>query len=66
MPRRISWLVAAFACVLSAASVNAQQGGRNVISTPAAPNAIGRYLQGIQVGKTLYVSGEIAIDPKTN
>ena len=49
-----------------ALSANAQEGGRKVISTPAAPNAIGPYSQGIRVGKTLYVSGEIAIDPKTN
>jgi 2-iminobutanoate/2-iminopropanoate deaminase len=47
-------------------STNAQESGRKVIATPAAPNAIGPYSQGIQVGKTLYVSGEIAIDPKTN
>jgi 2-iminobutanoate/2-iminopropanoate deaminase len=66
MPRRISWTVAALASVMFALSANAQEGGRKVISTPAAPNAIGPYSQGIRVGKTLYVSGEIAIDPKTN
>jgi 2-iminobutanoate/2-iminopropanoate deaminase len=37
-----------------------------VISTPAAPTAIGPYSQAIRAGKTLYVSGQIAIDPKTN
>jgi 2-iminobutanoate/2-iminopropanoate deaminase len=45
-------------------SVQAQD--RKVIATPNAPNALGPYSQGIRVGKTLYVSGEIAIDPKTN
>jgi 2-iminobutanoate/2-iminopropanoate deaminase len=66
MPKRISWTVAALAFVAAALSANAQEGARKVIATPAAPNAIGPYSQGIQVGKTLYVSGEIAIDPKTN
>src|SRR5262247_3304858 len=38
---------------------------RKVISTPNAPEAIGPYSQAIQVGKTVYVAGQIAIDPKT-
>lgn len=37
-----------------------------VISTPFAPAAIGPYSQGIRVGKTVYLSGQIAIDPTTN
>jgi 2-iminobutanoate/2-iminopropanoate deaminase len=40
--------------------------GKVVISTPLAPAAIGPYSQAIRVGRTLYVSGEIAIDPTTN
>lgn len=44
----------------------AQQNSREVIATPAAPNAIGPYSQAVRVGNTVYVSGEIAIDPKTN
>ncbi|HCR49760.1 MAG TPA: reactive intermediate/imine deaminase [Bacteroidetes bacterium] len=39
---------------------------REVINTPHAPAAIGPYSQAIQVGKTLYCSGQIPIDPKTN
>lgn len=39
---------------------------KRVISTPKAPAAVGPYSQGIQVGETLYASGQIAIDPKTN
>src|ERR1700686_4841358 len=66
MPNEVSWVVAALAIIASVVFANAQEGGRKVISTPAAPNAIGPYSQGIHVGKTLYVSGEIAIDPKTN
>ncbi len=38
---------------------------RRVISTPAAPPAIGPYSQAIQVGNTLYVAGQIAIVPAT-
>ena len=36
-----------------------------VISTPLAPAAIGPYSQAIRVGRTVYVSGEIGIDPVT-
>ena len=38
---------------------------RRVIKTPLAPAAIGPYSQGILVDRTLYCSGQIAIDPKT-
>jgi 2-iminobutanoate/2-iminopropanoate deaminase len=36
---------------------------RRVISTPDAPAAIGPYSQAIQVGQTLYLAGQIALDP---
>ena len=65
MSRAGSWVVAAV-CIMAAVTATAEETGRKVISTPAAPNAIGPYSQAIRVGKTLYVSGEIAIDPKTN
>ena len=35
------------------------------ISTPNAPAAIGPYSQAIQAGDTVYVSGQIPIDPAT-
>jgi 2-iminobutanoate/2-iminopropanoate deaminase len=35
------------------------------IATPNAPQAIGPYSQAIQYGDFLFVSGQIAIDPKT-
>lgn len=38
---------------------------RQVISTEAAPAAIGPYSQAIQVGNTIYCSGQIGIDPET-
>lgn len=37
----------------------------NAISTPNAPAAIGPYSQGIQAGNTLFVSGQLPIDPAT-
>src|SRR5882757_1631221 len=40
--------------------------GKVVISTPLAPAAIGPYSQAIRVGRTVYLSGQIAIDPTTN
>src|SRR5688572_28415244 len=38
---------------------------REIISTPNAPKAIGTYSQAVKVGKTVYVSGQIALDPAT-
>ena len=40
-------------------------GNREVISTLDAPAAIGPYSQGIRVGNTLYLAGQIALDPVT-
>ncbi|MFB6231746.1 MAG: RidA family protein [Salinibacter sp.] len=39
---------------------------RQVISTDAAPEALGPYSQAIQVGNTIYCSGQIGIDPTTD
>jgi reactive intermediate/imine deaminase len=38
---------------------------KTVISTPDAPSAIGTYSQAIRAGDTVYLSGQIALDPKT-
>lgn len=38
---------------------------RQVISTPNAPAAIAAYSQGIRVGETLWVAGQIGLDPAT-
>jgi 2-iminobutanoate/2-iminopropanoate deaminase len=53
------------AITASFGGAGAQDAGKKVISTPNAPEAIGPYSQAIQVGKTVYVAGQIAIDPKT-
>ena len=39
---------------------------REVIFTPNAPAAIAPYSQGIRVANTLYVSGQIGVDPATH
>jgi reactive intermediate/imine deaminase len=38
---------------------------RTIISTAAAPAAIGTYSQAVRVGNTVYISGQIPLDPKT-
>lgn len=36
---------------------------RTIISTPNAPKAIGTYSQAVKCGTTVYVSGQIPLDP---
>ena len=43
----------------------AQSSSKQVVFTDKAPKAIGPYSQGIMAGNTLYLSGQIAIDPGT-
>ncbi|NJA06214.1 RidA family protein [Methylomonas sp. UP202] len=38
---------------------------KEIISTPNAPQAIGTYSQAVKVGDTVYLSGQIALDPAT-
>lgn len=38
---------------------------KQIISTPAAPAAIGTYSQAVRVGNTIWVSGQIPLDPAT-
>jgi len=38
---------------------------RSTVSTPNAPAAIGTYSQAVRAGKTLYLSGQIGLDPAT-
>jgi 2-iminobutanoate/2-iminopropanoate deaminase len=39
---------------------------REVFSIPGAPKPIGPYSQAVRVDKTLYVSGQIPLNPQTN
>ena len=38
---------------------------RTIIETPQAPSAIGTYSQAVRVGNTVWVSGQIPLDPAT-
>ena len=38
---------------------------REIISTPNAPKAVGTYSQAVKCGRTVYVSGQIALKPAT-
>ena len=38
---------------------------RKIISTTKAPAAIGTYSQAVQVGDTVYLSGQLGLDPTT-
>lgn len=58
-----NFLLASLLVSLAAGHALAQD--RKVISTPNAPEAIGPYSQAIRAGKTIYLAGQIAIDPKT-
>ncbi len=39
--------------------------GREIVSTPLAPAAIGTYSQVVKAGSTIYLSGQIGLDPAT-
>jgi 2-iminobutanoate/2-iminopropanoate deaminase len=39
---------------------------KKVITSPDVPQPIGPYSQGLLVGDTLFISGQIALDPATN
>lgn len=60
--RRAGW---AAACALVLAGCAPAAGGRTVVSTPEAPAAIGPYSQAVRAGGTLYVAGQIPLDPRT-
>jgi reactive intermediate/imine deaminase len=38
---------------------------KSAISTPQAPGAIGTYSQAVRCGATIYLSGQIGLDPAT-
>lgn len=59
-------LALAGAAVIAFAGIGiAQNAGKVVISSPNAPEAIGPYSQAIRAGNTVYLAGQVAIDPKT-
>jgi 2-iminobutanoate/2-iminopropanoate deaminase len=61
--KNISILSLVFLLFLASCTMSPE---KQVIRSENAPTAIGPYSQAIMVGNTLYVSGNIAIDPKTS
>jgi 2-iminobutanoate/2-iminopropanoate deaminase len=59
-------LVAALVISILTCGISAQEIGKRVISAPNAPAAVGPYSQAIRAGRTVYLAGQIAIDPNTN
>jgi 2-iminobutanoate/2-iminopropanoate deaminase len=55
----------AILATILAAGLATGAAANEVISTPNAPAAIGPYSQAILAGDTLYLAGQIAIDPAT-
>jgi 2-iminobutanoate/2-iminopropanoate deaminase len=47
------------------AGCSGQTGVRKIISSPDAPAAIGPYSQAVLAGDTLYLSGQLGLDPAT-
>lgn len=51
--------------ILIFASFTAALAQKQIISTDNAPKAIGPYSQAVKVGNSLYLSGQIPLDPET-
>ena len=45
--------------------IKTQKNNKIVISSDKAPAAVGPYSQGVLIDKTLYLAGQIALDPST-
>ena len=60
--RRAALAVAASMALIGCAA----PGVKTVVAAKDAPQAIGPYSQAIQHGRTLYLAGQIPIDPATN
>jgi 2-iminobutanoate/2-iminopropanoate deaminase len=52
-------------CSVSTCLACSEDAARRIIATPNAPAAIGPYSQAVLVDDTLYLSGQIPIDPGT-
>lgn len=51
--------------ILTSLSLSAAASDIEAITTEQAPKAIGPYSQAVMAGKTLYISGQIGVDPTT-
>ncbi len=46
-------------------TLNIYMANKQIISTKNAPSAIGAYSQAVRTGNTVYISGQIPLDPST-
>jgi 2-iminobutanoate/2-iminopropanoate deaminase len=53
------------ACISVSETQEPSTAQRRAISTDRAPAAIASYSQAVQVGETLYLSGQVGLDPAT-
>jgi 2-iminobutanoate/2-iminopropanoate deaminase len=58
---KLSWLSIVFLPLVGCGQV----AGKKAVVAANAPAAIGAYSQGIRAGNTVYVAGQIALDPTT-
>ena len=65
MMKIIPWTLAALAISAPLHGANADDVGKKVVAAPTAPSPVGPYSQAIRAGKTIYLAGQVAIDPKT-
>ncbi|HXG95606.1 MAG TPA: Rid family detoxifying hydrolase [Gemmatimonadales bacterium] len=65
MTALIAGVIAVGSAAARADDAGDENRGKVEISTTSAPAAIGPYSQAIRVGRTVYVSGEVGIDPTT-
>lgn len=66
--KNVRWCVVSMAVMAGLLAGCASSGPgpeRRVIATEGAPKALAVYSQGIQVGDTLYLAGQIGLDPAT-
>ena len=64
------FIAALSALLLASCAQNVQETGpsvasKRIIASPDAPAAVGPYSQAVYAGGTLYVSGQLPVDPKT-
>lgn len=65
-PARTASFALLFTALVALATGCAAPGSKTVVATKDAPEAIGPYSQAIRHGGTLYLAGQIPIDPKSN
>ncbi len=61
----MKYIITVILLVAAFTGCSSQPAGREIISSPDAPAAIGPYSQAVRVGDSLYLSGQLGLDPST-